>query len=434
LNVETAEAADGVERGENPSPPPPRRYSRYEKLTSFARSLALIEREYVLPVDGEALVEGAMLGMVDSLDPHTTYLPPDEAKMLLEDIDGSFGGVGIVVSLRAAETGRLQLEILEVLDGGPARAAGLAAGDVIVSIEGRTVAEYVDLFEAISTMRGPVGSEVSFGVEREGDEPREVRLTRATIESEAVAVERVGDDVGVIRLRDFQAQSTAEVREALRELEVGRRGGVSALVLDLRDNGGGLLGEAIGVVDLFLSRGIIVQTRGRQGVLVAQARATALRTYRKIPLVVLINKGSASASEIVAAALQDHGRAAIVGERSYGKGSVQSPYVLPNGGILKLTTALYYSPKDRVIQAAGVMPDVVADGSLVGRRDTRPDIVPEDQVEGHLDPANFGREQTSPARPGPVSEEAAAPTEEEVARRQLEVAIAQVKLIRKLQR
>lgn len=243
LDVETAEAAGAAERGEDPARPPPPRYSRYEKLTSFARSLALIEREYVLPVDGEALVEGAMLGMVDSLDPHTTYLPPDEAKMLLEDIDGSFGGVGIVVSLRAAVTGRLQLEILEVLDGGPARAAGLAAGDVIVSIEGRTVAEYVDLFEAISTMRGPVGSEVYFIVEREQEEPREVRLTRATIESEAVTVERVDDDVGVIRLRDFQAQSTAQIREALRELEVGRQGGVSALVLDLRDNGGDFSGR-----------------------------------------------------------------------------------------------------------------------------------------------------------------------------------------------
>ncbi len=424
-----------AEAAEDRTPPPPRRHSRYDKLSSFARSLAIIERDYVLPVDGEALVEGAMMGMVGSLDPHTAYLPPDEAKMLLEDIDGTFGGVGIVVSLRTAESGRLQLEILEVLDGGPASTEGLTAGDVIVSIEGRPVAQYVDLFEAISTMRGPIGSEVHFTVEREGVEPRDVRLQRARIDSEAVTFERVDDDVGVIRLRDFQAQSTAQIREALRALGAERAGGVTAVVLDLRDNGGGLLGEAIGVADLFLSRGIIVKTRGREGTMIAQARASAARTYSKLPLAVLINKGSASASEIVAAALQDHGRAAIVGERSYGKGSVQSPHYLPNGGMLKLTTALYYSPRDRVIQAAGVMPDIIADGTPVGSADTRPEIVPEDQVEGHLSPAALGGEEPAPARPSPPSSGEQVPAAEvDVGAIQLEAAVAQVKLIRKLQR
>ena len=229
-------------------------------------------------------------------------------------------------------------------------------------------------------------------------------------------------------------------------MEAGRKGGISALVLDLRDNGGGLLGEAIGVADLFLRRGVIVKTRGREGVLMSEARASSPGTYAKIPLVVLINKGSASASEIVAAALQDHGRAAIVGERSYGKGSVQSPHYLPNGGVLKLTTALYYSPNDRVIQAVGVMPDVVADGTPVGGVDTRPEIVPEDQVDGHLDPADFGHVKDAPPRES-VEEPAAEPSRSEMtsgeegsrsAREaaeatQLQAAIAQVKVIRKLQ-
>jgi len=432
LNMPVAEAA--AEAAAERTDPPSQRYSRYDKLSSFARSLAIVEREYVLPVDGEALVEGAMRGMVDSLDPHTTYLPPDEAKMLLEDIDGTFGGVGIVVSLRTAETGRLQLEVLEVLAGGPALAEGIFAGDVIVGIEGRPVAQYVDLFEAIATMRGRIGTAVHFSIERAGAEPRDVTLTRARIESEAVTFERLPDDIGVIRLRDFQAQSTSQIRKALKTLDAEGTGGVTGVILDLRDNGGGLLGEAIGVADLFLSRGVIVKTRGRQGVLMSHARASAPRTYAKIPMVVLINKGSASASEIVAAALQDHGRAAIVGERSYGKGSVQTPHYLPNGGMLKLTTALYYSPRDRVIQAAGVMPDIIADGTPVGRGDTRPEIVPEDQVEGHLEPAEFGREGAASPSTTPPADEQQATEVVDVDASQLEAAVAQVKLIRKLQR
>ena len=240
----------------------------------------------------------------------------------------------------------------------------------------------------------------------------------------------------------------------MKTLGVGKKGGVTALILDLRDNGGGLLDEAIGVVDLFVSRGVIVRTRARGGALVSEARATASGTFRKVPLVVLINKGSASASEIVAAALQDHGRAAIVGTRSYGKGSVQSPRSLPNGGLLKFTTALYYTPHDRVIQAAGVVPDVHADGGARAPFDGRPGLITEDEVDGHLPPdaLGVGKIETRPPTPAsdPVSRadgpmpasDGEAPRDastlramrEAVDARQLEAAITQAKLLRRMQR
>lgn len=421
-------------------PSPPAGFSRFEKLESLARALTLLEREYVLPVDGEALIEAALQGMTGRLDPHTSYLPADEAKMLLEDIDGRFGGVGIVVSMRTLESGKIALEIMEVLDGGPAMRAGVQVGDRLVAIEGRDIAEYVDLFEAVRTMRGPVGTEVTFELQGEGGDVREVALTRARIESNPVSVTRRDDGVGVIALRDFQDGAAEAVRGALDELRAGRRGGVAGVVLDLRDNGGGLLDEAIGVVDVFVSRGVIVRTRGRGGRLVSEARASGPRTVRKLPLVVLINKGSASASEIVAAALQDHQRALVVGERSYGKGSVQSPVRLPNGGILKLTTALYYSPNDRVIQAMGVMPDRAVDtleGEVV---DSRPGLVTEDAVAQHVNPAALdedlhgGNGLVSPSEPAeptqaPATEEARAAARaqlEALEARQLEVAAQEV--------
>lgn len=429
-------------------PAAPPGHSRYDKLDSFARALALLEREYVLPVDGDALIEAALAGMTARLDPHTAYLPPEEAKMLLEDIDGRFGGVGIVVSLQMPEDGRVVLEISEVLDGGPASAGGVRVGDRIVAIEGRSVAEYVDLFEAVQTMRGPVGSTVRFEVEGAAGEIREIVLERARIQSDPVKVERRSDGVGLITLRDFQDGAASAVRRALEELGAGRRGGVSGVVLDLRDNGGGLLDEAIGIVDIFVSRGVIVRTRGRGGRLVSEVYAAGPRTFRRLPLAVLINKGSASASEIVAAALQDHDRAVIVGERSYGKGSVQSPVRLPNGGLLKLTTALYYSPDDRVIQAMGVSPDVPVDSLDGVMLDSRPGLVTEDEVPRHMDPAALDRDLHSEnglvvpdtsgesgadvENSGDTPSESAATREAERARfdalerRQLEVAVEEV--------
>lgn len=395
-----------------PKPVPPS-YSRYKKLETYARALALIEQHYVRPVDDTDLVYASLVGMTEALDPHSSFLPPRDAKMLVEDIDGRFGGVGLVVTWELEDdedeedagegetapkaggddghTGPF-LRIQDVIPGGPAAAAGLSVNDKIVAIEGKPIAQYLDIRDAVAQMRGPTGTQAHFSVIAAGQtEVEDLSLARAMIDPPAVEVRYLGDGVGTLRLRDFAEDGANEVRSGLAELRKQSEGELRGVILDLRDNGGGLLNEAVGIVDIFVGSGPIVRTRGRRGVVLDEAKAHALGTEAKLPLVVLMNKGSASASEIVAGALQDHGRALIVGERSYGKGSVQAPYRLGDGSILKLTTALYYTPNDRLIQASGIAPDVYADMAEPSPQDSRPQIDPERSDPKHLKPEDFGR-------------------------------------------
>lgn len=409
---------------------PPNDYSRFHKLDRFARALAIIEQYYVRPVDGEALIDAALDGLVSNLDPHTIYLPPSDAKLLLEDTEGRFGGVGLVVTLRVeplagagseaepseerepsdappvqldteSETPvdgrtdmRLVMHIDDVIPGGPAARAGLVVGDRILAIEGKPIANFPDLAEAVAIMRGSPGSQVSFTYVHEDAAPRTITVTRAIVDPPAVEVRWLGEGLGVLRLRDFQESSARELRDGLDELRASaKRDGtkLEGVVLDLRDNGGGLLDQAVAVVDIFVAEGVIMRTRGRQAQLLDEAHALPGGTERELPLVVLINKASASASEIVAGALQDHRRALIVGERSYGKGSVQAPFDLGGGALLKLTTALYYTPDDRLIQAAGIEPDVMVGPLLAEYTDSRPTLEPERSDPNHLRPQDFGR-------------------------------------------
>jgi carboxyl-terminal processing protease len=416
---------------------PPNDYSRYRKLDRFARALAIIEQYYVRPVDGESLIDAALDGLVSNLDPHTVYLPPSDAKLLLEDTEGRFGGVGLVVTLRAeplaGETGkagekgeasetpveidtdsdtpvegrtdmRLVMHIDDVIPGGPAARAGLVVGDRILEIEGKPIANFPDLAEAVAIMRGNPGSQVSFTFVHGDASARTITVTRAIVDPPAVEVRWLGEGLGVLRLRDFQESSARELRDGLDELRAtAKREGskLEGVVLDLRDNGGGLLDQAVAVVDIFVAEGVIMRTRGRQAQLLDEAHAQPGGTERDLPLVVLINKASASASEIVAGALQDHRRALIVGERSYGKGSVQAPFELGGGALLKLTTALYYTPDDRLIQASGIEPDVMVGPLLAEYADSRPTLEPERADPHHLRPQDFGRpgvEQDDAAR------------------------------------
>ncbi len=431
---------------------PPRDYSRYQKLDTFARALAILEQYYVRPLNGERLLDAAIAGLVSELDPHTAYLPPADAKLLHEDTQGRFGGVGLIVTLRSQPTeptadepdepdepsdptaeaapsddasapgdpaptqhARWVLHIDDVVPGGPAEQAGLEVGDLILAIEGKPIAHYTSLHDAVMIMRGEPGTQATFTTQRDGGPAVERRVTRAIVDPPAVEVRWLGEGLGVLRLRDFQATSAREMREGLVVLEdmakaeakaAGARtkGALRGVVLDLRDNGGGLLDQAVEIVDMFVASGPIVRTRGRQGVLLDEARAQAAGTERDLPLVVLINKGSASASEIVAGALQDHARALIIGERSYGKGSVQSPFELGGGALLKLTTALYYTPDDRLIQASGIAPDIRVGPIRAELTDSRPDLEPERTRDRHLRPEDFGREPAptddlpSPAR------------------------------------
>jgi carboxyl-terminal processing protease len=424
-----------------PVEPAPADYSRYRKLDRFARALAIIEQFYVRPVDGEALIDSALHGLVAELDPHTIYLPPADAKLLLEDTEGRFGGVGLIVTLRVEplpgspngsdaapatpkpepeatrgeadpdrEPVRLVLHIDDVIPGGPAARAGLVGGDRILAIEGKAIANFSDLSDAVTVMRGQPGTTVSFTYLHDDQPERTVTVTRAIVDPPAVEVRWLGEGLGVLRLRDFQEASARELRDGIDELRATAKREDSELqgvVLDLRDNGGGLLDQAIEIADIFVDEGVIVRTRGRQAQLLDEAHARAPGTIRDLPLVVLMNKGSASASEIVAGALQDHHRALIIGERSYGKGSVQAPFELGEGALIKLTTALYYTPDDRLIQASGIEPDIVVGPLLAEYQDSRPELRPERADPHHLKPEDFGR--------APVPEDDAPPSPARVA-------------------
>jgi len=433
----TSEAEPTIRPAVEPVKAAPPDYSRFRKLDRFARALAIVEQYYVRPVDGEALIEAALHGLVAELDPHTIYLPPSDAKLLREDTEGRFGGVGLIVTLRVEplspadqtaatpepsptevadpeaerEPVRLVLHIDDVIPGGPAERAGLVAGDRILAIEGKPIANFSNLADAVTIMRGEPGTNVSFTYVRDDQPERTTTITRAIVDPPAVQVRWLGEGLGVLRLRDFQEASARELRDGIDELRAKAKsegGQLSGVVLDLRDNGGGLLDQAIEIADIFIDEGVIVRTRGRQAQLLDEARARAPGTIRDLPLVVLMNKGSASASEIVAGALQDHRRALIIGERSYGKGSVQAPFELGGGALIKLTTALYYTPDDRLIQASGIEPDVKVGPLLAEYQDSRPELRPERADPHHLKPEDFGRPPVpeDDAPPSPARAEA----------------------------
>lgn len=386
-------------------PSAPADYSRYQKLDTFARALAIVEQYYVRPVDDGQLIEAALVGMVSELDPHTAYLPAREAKLLREDIEGSFGGVGMVVVIGRKDSGDRYLDVRDVIPGGPAEKAGVKVGQRVVRIAGQSIADFSDLEQTIVKIRGKPGTKIAITIEDpERGVLRTIELTRAIIDPPAVEVSYLGEGIGVLRLREFTEDAAREVADGLKTLgEQAGKTGLRGVALDLRDNGGGLLDEAVSIVDLFVDDGVIVRTRGRRGLVLDEARAHRVGTVRDLPLVLIINKGSASASEIVAGALQDDGRAVIVGERSYGKGSVQAPFDLDDGSMLKITTALYYTPKDRLIQASGITPDVYVgaapaetSAAAVPNRDSRPELPSERQTPRHLEPEDFGR--PSPSR------------------------------------
>jgi len=356
----------------------PARRSPFEPLSIFARALAYIEVSYVEPIDQKTLVYGAIQGLADSLDPHSVFLDPEEYQILRSDAEGRFAGVGVEVSTRDG-----WLTILSVFDGGPAAKAGLLPGDRFLSIEGEDARD-VRLYDAVRRIRGEPGTPVTVSIRRKGqEEALERTLTRAFIEVDPIDMQVLDDGVVYLRIKAFQDGATRQLSDALDEavVQLRKRGGLRGLLLDLRDNGGGLLHEAIGVSDEFLSAGVIVSTRGRGGETISQYSARRAGTRPKWPMVVLINENTASASEIVAGALRDHKRAVLVGVRSFGKGSVQNVFELPGGSALKLTTYRYYAPSGSSIQAEGISPDLVAEQP---RDADDPAPLREEELEGHL--------------------------------------------------
>lgn len=378
------------------------RRSPFQPLTVFARALAHIETSYVEPVSQDELVRGAVRGMLESLDPHSAFLDPAEYEMLEADAEGRFAGVGVEVSMQDG-----WLTILSVFDGGPAARAGLQPGDRFLAIDGAEARD-IRLYDAVARMRGEPGTQVRVSIRRPGvEQALERTLTRAYVQVEPVELRYLEAGIIYVRIETFSETTTRALREALDSAAARLRaaGGVSGLLLDLRDNAGGLLQQAIAVSDEFLASGSIVSTRDRTGQEIREYRARRSGTRPKWPLVVLINEYTASAAEIVAGALQDHQRAVLVGERTFGKGSVQSIFELPDGSAVKLTVAKYYTPSGRSIQATGIVPDyraVMSESRPAGLTPMR-----EEELERHLpataEPASGTGSTRRPPDAPPVS-------------------------------
>ena len=343
----------------------------YEQLDLFGDVFERIRAQYVEEVDEGDLIEAAINGMLSSLDPHSSYLSPDMAAEMREQTRGEFGGLGIEVT---QEEG--WVKVVTPMDGTPAYEAGIEAGDYITQVNGESLLG-LTLDEAVELMKGPVGSEISITVVREGlDEPFDVSIIRDTIKLTAVRT-RVEGKAIVMRVSTFNDQSYPNLVDGLKKHveELGGIDNVDGFVLDLRNNPGGLLTSAVSISDAFLDAGEIVSTRGREPQDGERFNATDGDFAEGKPIVVLINGGSASASEIVAGALQDHRRAIVVGTRSFGKGSVQSVMPLRSDGAMRLTTARYYTPSGRSIQALGVSPDIVV------QQPPRKPVTDEDEAE-----------------------------------------------------
>jgi carboxyl-terminal processing protease len=328
------------------------RNEAFRMLALFGDVLGIVEQAYVVPVDDKKLIEAALQGMMGALDPHSNYLPPDGYDDLQERTSGAYSGVGLTIQ---AEGGLVK--VISPMDGGPAARAGVNAGDVISSIEGQSAAG-LTVSQVSEKLRGAIGTSVKVTFLRDGEEPREVTLTREVIKIESVTG-RIEGEFGYLRVSTFNENTGRELTETITRLKT-ENPALKGYVLDLRNNGGGLLDAAIAVSDAFLERGEIVSQRGRKPDQIMRYGAKPGDLSGGLPVVVLINYGSASASEIVAGALKDHQRATILGLTSFGKGSVQTVIPLRGGadGALSITTARYYTPSGASIQKIGIEPDL----------------------------------------------------------------------------
>ncbi len=354
----------------------------YEELKSFTQAIELVKRNYVENPDSKELIQGAIRGMVSSLDPHSSYMNERSFKEMNLDIKGEFQGVGIQIGVK-----NQQLTIIAPIDDTPGFRAGLAAGDKIMKINDEWTKD-MTIEQAVDKMRGPKNTQVSLLIYREGwDKPKEFKITRDVIKVMSVKSEMLDNEIGYIKIIQFQGQTTEELEKALKGLE-GK--GLKKLVLDLRNDPGGLLDASVDVSGKFLPKdSLVVYIQGRQKSDRKDFLTSGAALPREFPIVVLVNTGSASASEIVAGALQDSKRAIIVGTQTFGKGSVQTVFPLEGGGGIRLTTAKYYTPSGRSIQNVGITPDIEVKLPLVkeakeGTTDSMHVVVREKDLDRHL--------------------------------------------------
>ncbi|MBQ7659683.1 MAG: S41 family peptidase [Alphaproteobacteria bacterium] len=327
-------------------------HNTYEMLNLFGEVMERTKAGYVEDVNDQELIEQALNGMLSSLDPHSSYLDAQSYKYMSEQTKGKFGGLGIEVTM---DNGLVK--VVSPIDDTPAARAGFKAGDYITHIDGETVIG-LNLNEAVSKMRGKVGTKVKLSVRREGEKPFDVVIKRQEIKIQSVKTDIKSDDILYIRISSFTEENDKAIVKAFNETQKKLKNKLSGIIIDVRNNPGGLLDQAVAVSDLFLDKGEIVSTRSRDEKDTVKFSAEAGDISNGLPIVVLINEGSASASEIVAGALQDHHRAIILGQKSFGKGSVQTVIPLGDFGAMRITTARYYTPSGRSIQAKGIEPDI----------------------------------------------------------------------------
>lgn len=340
------------------------RTETYRQLDLFAEILARAQSDYVVEIDETAAMEAAINGMLTSLDPHSGYLAPEDFRSMQVQTSGQYGGLGIEVTMDDGF-----VKVVTPMDDTPASRAGIQSGDLLTAINGQPIIGQT-LNEAVKEMRGEAGSDITLTVFREGVDPFDITLTREVIEPKSVTHRIEDNDIAYLRIATFNERTTSSLDQAVGEITRELGGRPSGVIIDLRNNGGGLLDQAVSVSDMFLSGGEVVSTIGRRPDDMERYNARSGEVFKNVPMVVLVNNGSASASEIVAGALQDRGRALVLGVTSFGKGSVQT--VIPLGaerGAIRLTTARYYTPSGRSIQSTGIEPDLEVANTRLSEED-----------------------------------------------------------------
>jgi carboxyl-terminal processing protease len=353
----------------------------YDNIEAFANVLTMVQKHYVDEVSTKNLIDGAINGMLTSLDPHSAYLTPDLYKELQVDTRGSFGGLGIEITLRNGI-----LTVVSPIEDTPAFRDGIKAGDQIIKIEDEFTKD-MSLLQAVRRMRGPEGTKIDLTIRREGEpEWLDFRLTREVIQIKSVKYKMLDPGYGYLRVTQFHERTERDARKAIEALTKRSGGSLSGLVLDLRNNPGGLLSQAVRLADLFLDSGVLVYTEGRIDNQQQKFFAHKLNSGVEFPMIVLVNGGSASASEIVAGALQDHRRALVLGTQTFGKGSVQTILPIDGDAAIRLTTARYYPPNGRSIQATGITPDIIMEPSNVRvEAHNQPEGIRERNLPRHLE-------------------------------------------------
>ena len=357
--------------------------SIYKNLKTFNEVLDMVQKNYVEDVDSKTLLEGAINGMMKSLDPHSTYMTAEMYRDLEVETRGSFGGIGIEITIK-----KDILTVVSPIEDTPAYNAGIKAGDHIIQIDGKSTKD-ITIMEAVKKLRGPKDSKVTVTIMREDmTKPKDFVITRSIIKIKSVKSKIYDEHIAYIRVSSFQERTADDLKKELRDIKA-KNGVLEGIILDLRNNPGGLLNQAVAVADVFLKSGVIVTTKGRTRNMETKSVAKDDGDEPMCPIIALVNEGTASAAEIVSGALQDNGRALVLGTQTFGKGSVQTVIPLEDGSALKLTTAKYYTPSGRSIQAEGIKPDIIVKYIRPPEdKEMTDDFIRERDLKGHIKPKN----------------------------------------------